>query len=175
MARAITRIELSKKKKRVFLDTLAKTGRVTESARSVGYTTTQHLHKMRREDEDFAEQWDLAVAAAKDVLEAEAIRRAHDGVLEPTYHKGEIVGYTTKYSDALLMFVLKKLDPEYRDTGRSGSTNINFGVAFLPIQAKDADAWESRSLDMHRDQTVITLEAKPIENNMVRIKTERSD
>ena len=175
MARAISRVELSKKKRRVFLDILSKTGQVTEAARAVGYTSTQHLHKLRREDEDFAEQWDLAIQAAKDVLEAEAIRRAHDGVLEPNYYKGVVVGYTPKYSDTLLMFVLKKLDPTYRDTGRGGDMNINFGVAIMPMQAKDETAWEQRAVEMHGNQQVITLEEKPKENNLARAKMTRSD
>lgn len=177
MANAITRIELSRKKRKTFLQILSKTGRVTEAAQAVGYTSTNHLHKMRREDEQFAEDWDLAVAAAKDVLESEAIRRGVDGVMEPTYYKGEVCGYTVKYSDTLLMFVLKKLDPSYRDTGGAGGVNVNFGVAIMPMQAKDDNDWESRAIQMHGDQEVITLEAKPKENLMIQAKAsvQRSD
>ena len=177
MANAITRIELSKKKKRLFLDILSKTGQVTEAARSVGYTSTQHLHLMRREDEEFAADWADAIEAAGDFLKAEAWRRAHDGVLEPTYYKGEIVGYTTKYSDALMMFLIRQNDPSFRDTGGPGSLNVNFGVAIMPMQAVDDGAWENRAINMHNNQEVITLEAKPVENHMVRasVTTKRSD
>lgn len=170
MAKALTRIAISKKKRKAFLDILSKTGKVTEAALAVGYTSTQFLHQLRREDEDFAEQWDLAVAAAKDVLESEAIRRGVEGVLEPTYYKGEVCGYTVKYSDSLLMFVLKKLDPSYRDSGGAGGVNVNFGVAIMPMQAKDESAWEGRALAMHNDQETITLEAKPTENLMIQAK-----
>ena len=170
MAKAITRIELGKKKRKMFLEILSQTGRVTEAARAVGYTSTNYLHTLRREDETFAEQWDAAIQAAKDVLEAEAIRRGVDGVMEPTYYKGEVVGYTLKYSDTLLMFVLKKLDPSYRDTGGAGGVNVNFGVAIMPMQAKDDDAWENRAVQMHEGQQVITLEEKPKENLMIQAK-----
>ena len=170
MAKAISRIELSKRKRKAFLDILSKTGRVTEAARAVGYTSTVHLHQLRREDEDFAEAWDLALQAAGDVLEEAAINRAVEGVLEPNYYKGEVVGYTPKYSDSLLMFVLKKIRPEYRDTGGHGGVNVNFGVAIMPMQAKDVSSWEDRAQIMHDNQEVITLEAKPKENLLVQAK-----
>lgn len=175
MGRAVSRIEISKKKRKHFLEILAKTGRVTEAAQAVGYTSTQFLHQMRREDEDFAEQWDLALKAAGDFLKDEAWRRAHEGVLEPDYYKGEVVGYTTKYSDTLLMFLIKALDPSYRDTGRGGDVNVNFGVAIMPMQAKDETAWEQRAIEMHSGQQIITLEEKPKENHMARAKMTRSD
>ena len=36
--------------------------------------------------------------------------------MEPEYYKGEVVGHTRKYSDALLMFLLKANRPDkYRD------------------------------------------------------------
>ena len=50
-----SRAVLAKKKRRVFLDVLAKTGRVAEAARACGYTDTAGLQAYRRQDEDFAE------------------------------------------------------------------------------------------------------------------------
>jgi hypothetical protein len=173
VANAISRIALSKKKRNIFLKILSQTGQVTEAARAVGYTSTQHLHKMRREDEDFAEEWDIALRAAEDVLADEAIRRGHEGVLEPVYYKGYVVGYRPTYSDSLLMFVLRKLNPAYRDQGRGGDTNINFGVAILPMTAQNEGAWEQRAIEMHQGQAIIDVEAKPVENAMIR--TQRSD
>lgn len=173
MAKAISRVSLSKKKRKLFLEMLAQTGQVNEAARYVGYKTTQYLHKLRREDEDFAEEWDAALEAAKYELEGEAIRRARDGVLEPVFYKGSVAGYKTNYSDTLLMFVLRKLDPAYRDTGKGGETNINFGIAVLPMTAKNEQEWEQRAVSMHAGQQPIEVEAKPIENNLARVK--RSD
>lgn len=175
MARNITRVELSKKKRKAFLDILSKTGQVAEAARAVGYTSTTFLHQLRREDEEFAEQWDLATQAAGDFLKAEATRRAIEGVLEPVYYKGEIAGYNTKYSDTLLMFLIKQNDPSFRDTGRGGDVNVNFGVAIMPMQAKNDGEWEQRAITMHDGQQLITLEDKPKENALVRAKITRSD
>jgi hypothetical protein len=170
MSNAITRMAVSKKKRKIFLKVLGETGQVTKAAESAGYTTPAFLHKLRRDDEEFAEQWEDAVQTAKYMLEDEGIRRGRDGVMEAVYHKGEIIDYKLVYSDTLLMFMLKKLDPSYRDTGRHGETNINFGIAVLPMTAPNEGAWEQRALDMHAGQTLIELEAKPVENNLTRVK-----
>lgn len=168
-----SRAVLAKKKRRVFLDVLAKTGVVAEAARACGYTDTSTVQSYRRQDEDFAEAWDHALEAAKHVLEEEVWRRAKDGVLEPVFYKGEVVGYKTNHSDSLAMFLLRKLDPSYRENSRGGDTNINFGIAVLPMTASSEGKWEERALAMHDDQRTITIEAKPVENSMARVQ--RSD
>lgn len=159
---------MAKKKRKVFLQILAQTGKVTDAAKAVGYADTKSMEAYRRKDDDFAEAWDLALSAAKHGLEAEAWRRAHDGVLEPVYYKGKIVGYKTNYSDSLIMFLLRKLDPAYRDSAGKGDTNFNFGIAVLPMQAENVDAWEQRALEMHGGQKLIEVEAKPVENQFSR-------
>ena len=166
-----SRAFLAKKKRKVFLGVLAKTGRVSEAARAVGYTDTATLQQYRRNDEEFAEAWEYALEAAAHVLEEEAIRRATEGVLEPVYYKGEVAGYKTNYSDTLLMFILRGLKPSvYRENQRGGDTNINFGIAVLPMTAQSDEQWEQRAVLMHQEQKTITIEAKPVENQMARIK-----
>ena len=169
-----SRAVLAKKKRKVFLSILAKTGVVAEAARAVGYTDTATLQQYRRNDEEFAEAWDYALEAAANILEEEADRRAKDGVLEPVFYKGAVAGYKTNYSDTLLMFRLRGLKPGmYRETQRGGDTNINFGIAVLPMTAQNDEQWEQRAVLMHQEQKTITIEAKPVENQMTRIK--RSD
>jgi hypothetical protein len=52
-------------------------------------------------------------------MEQEADRRAIEGVDEPVFHKGTVVGHIRKYSDTLLIFRLKALAPaKYRETIR---------------------------------------------------------
>lgn len=166
-----SRAVLAKKKRRVFLDVLARTGVVAEAARAVGYTDTATLQQYRRNDEEFAEAWDLSLDAAANVLEEEIWRRAKEGVLEPTFYKGQVVGYTPKYSDTLAMFILRGLKPgTYRESQRGGDMNINFGIAVLPMTAQSDEQWEKRAVLMHSEQKVITIEAKPVENQMARIK-----
>lgn len=166
-----TNVIIARKRRRAFLAALAKTGgRVMEAALAAGYTDTSALQKFRRENEEFAEEWEHALEAGTDMLVDEVVRRAIDGVHEPQYYKGEVVGYTLKYSDALLMFQIRARRPEqYRETARGGETNINFGIAVLPMTASNEADWQNRALLMHDRQTPILLEAKPVENQMAKI------
>jgi len=158
IAPANTRKRLSLRKQSKFLDILAQTGKVAESARAVGFTSTAFLHKVRREDEDFAEAWDQAVNAAGDVLEEEAIRRAHEGVMDPVYYKGEVVGHKLLYSDQLLMFLLRGTRPDkYNQHGGGTQVNVKFGVAVLPMTAPTEAEWEAKAIAMHNEQEVISL------------------
>ena len=57
-----------------------------------------------------------AGAQATEVLEREAWRRARDGTPEPVFQHGKEVGVIQRYSDQLLMFLLRARAPErYRD------------------------------------------------------------
>ena len=58
----------------------------------------------------------------------EARRRAVTGIDKPVFFKGEVVGSITKYSDSLLMFLLKAHRPQkFRDCGKvkhTGATDV---------------------------------------------------
>ncbi len=69
-------------------------------------------YNWRKGDEAFATAWDEALDAGTDALEDEAVRRAHEGVEEPVFYQGEEVARVRKYSDNLLMFLLKGRRPE---------------------------------------------------------------
>ena len=83
---------------------------------------------MRRHSEDFAAQWREALEEGSDLLDAEARRRAVTGIDEPVFYKGEVVGSITKYSDSLLMFLLRAHRPQmFRDGGKveqPGATDV---------------------------------------------------
>lgn len=164
-----TRQKLSLRKQSKFLDLLAQTGKVAASARAVGFASTAYLHKLRRDDEDFAEAWGQAVEAAGDVLEEEASRRALHGVLEEIYYKGEVVGSKYMYSDQLLMFLMRGNNPGKYNQGGGHGTNINvkFGVAVLPMTAASEADWEAKAIAMHENQTVISLDDKDVEKTAV--------
>lgn len=146
MTRAVTKqshVVISERKKQAFLKSLAKTGRVKIAARAAGYTDTRHLRRLRQEDEDFANQWDEALASAADTLEDEAVRRATEGVEEPVFYKGRVVGHKVNYSDQLMMFLLKGMRPEkYRDSYSGAGVGQAFNLAVLPIAYPSTEQWE---------------------------------
>lgn len=106
---------LTPQKRNLFLHWLARTGNVTRAAEKAKVNRT-HMYQVRQEDETFAAAWQEATVIAVERLELEARRRAEQGVLEPVYYQGEKVGAVRKYSDTLLIFLLKAHKPEkYRD------------------------------------------------------------
>lgn len=74
------------------------------SARISRTTAYQHF----KDDPKFAAGWLDALEMSTDELFTEARRRATKGVLEPVYHDGRKVGSVRKYSDTLLIFLLKQ-------------------------------------------------------------------
>jgi hypothetical protein len=93
-------------------------GRACQRAR-VSYAAP---YVRQRRDERFRRAWDVAASFSTKALEYEAQRRAFHGVNKPVFYKGVKVGSIKEYSDSLLMFLLKKRDPTYRDRS---DVNIN--------------------------------------------------
>jgi hypothetical protein len=73
-------------------------------------------YKRRQTGDGFRAAWDEAMEIGTAALEGEAVRRAYHGVEVPVFYKGVQCGSVTKYSDKLLMFLLKARNPaKYRD------------------------------------------------------------
>jgi hypothetical protein len=110
-----------------FLVHLASTGNVTASA-SVAKISRETLYQRRKVDEDFRNLWDAATDLGIDALEDEATRRASEGTDEPVYQGGKLVGTVRKYSDILLMFMLKARRPDrFKDRVANEHTGANGG------------------------------------------------
>ena len=137
--------------RQAFLAELAKNGNVTLSARAAGITRDA-AYKARNRSQKFAVQWDAALQSAMDLLEAEAWRRAAVGYDEPVHYRGERVDVVRKYSDTLLIFLLKGGRPErYRDNvhhsgeiaSQPGDRTVNVRVELVkadePLADQDID------------------------------------
>lgn len=113
------------KKEAEFLAVLRETGgNVSRACNAISLTRTR-VYEWRTADPVFAIAWDEAVELGTDELEEEARRRALEGVDEPVFYQGEACGMVRKYSDTLLIFLLKGRRPEkYRErteiTGKDG-------------------------------------------------------
>ena len=111
------RTKWTPKKKEEFLDHLRTSCNVTLSARAVGLSRSgAYEFKDKSRNRKFSKEWDEAIAEAIDVLEGECRRRAYSGVAEPIHYKGQRVDTVQKYSDVLLIFLLKAHRPaKYRE------------------------------------------------------------
>jgi hypothetical protein len=118
------------KKRAKFLEALRSTCNVSKS-RELSRIGKSALYDWRKDDADFRREWDEALDVGADVLEDEAKRRAVQGVREPVFQGGKLVGEIQKYSDTLLIFLLKGAKPEkYNDRAQLALTGSDGG----PVQ-----------------------------------------
>lgn len=98
------------------LDAYADCGTVTYAAKTAG-VGRQTIYTWLQQDKDFKTAFDAAGEEAVDALEQEARRRALIGLDEPVgFYKGAASEYVKRYSDTLLIFLLKGARPEkYKD------------------------------------------------------------
>jgi hypothetical protein len=122
-------------RKRAFLAALARTGNVTLAAEIAHIARSAHYQWLEA-DPVYAAAYEDAMEQAAQRLEAEARRRAEEGVEEPVFYQGKQCGVIRRYSDALLMFLLKGALPDkYKErtsTELTGAGGKPLTVTFLP-------------------------------------------
>jgi len=133
-----------------FLRAFRATGNVAAACRDVGLAR-KTVYSWRKDEPDFAAAWAEAEEDAVDVLRAAAVRRGVHGWDVPVVSMGKMVLDQTgkplmerKYSDPLLLALLKARAPEHRDqrhlelTGANGAAiDINQRVVFVLPQVDD--------------------------------------
>ncbi len=112
----ITKLVQAKKARQdAFLEEYKLCATITHAAKIALISRRRH-YKWLESDPEYAKAFEEAEIAATDSLVAEARRRATQGVEESVYYQGEVVGTIRKYSDTLLIFLLKGALPEvYRE------------------------------------------------------------
>ena len=112
----ISKVETTKKRRQdAFLKEYKLCATVTHAAKLANIGRQTHYDWLRK-DEKYQAAFAEAEVAATDALIQEARRRATQGVEESVYYQGEVVGTIRKYSDTLLIFLLKGALPEvYRE------------------------------------------------------------
>src|SRR4030095_9043088 len=101
--------------KAAFLEAYARAGTAMGAAKLSGVDDRNHYAWLQK-SEQYRAQFAIAKERAAQVLEAEARRRACDGYDDPIYYNGVQVGHVRRYSDLLMIFLLKAAKPDvYRD------------------------------------------------------------
>ncbi len=112
----ISKTEKNKKARQdAFLKEYKQCATITHAAEIALISRRTHYLWIEK-DSAYVKAFEEAKIAATDSLVAEARRRATQGVEESVYYQGEVVGTIRKYSDTLLIFLLKGALPEvYRE------------------------------------------------------------
>lgn len=132
-----------------FLAELAASGNVSASATAAD-VSRRFVYEQRAADLDFAAAWDDALEQGADSMEAEARRRAVDGWEEPVWYQGEDVGTVRKFSDTLLIFLLKGARPEkYRDRTDVRQTSASVQIDWEQVPPPIRDAFIEGRISLH--------------------------
>lgn len=89
-----------------FLEALAASSNVRESARAAGVSDTT-VYRHRRSSAEFRAKWAVALREGFVKLETLMLERALSGVDRPVWHRGEQVGTVHEYDDRLCLALLR--------------------------------------------------------------------
>lgn len=118
-----------------FLEFYSRSGRKADAALYAG-TTIGTINSWENQNRMFRDLVEEAHQIYLSMLEAEALRRGVEGVLEPIVagKDPEIVTYVRKFSDKLLEMLLKKADPTGYGNRDGIALNVQTGVLIAPEQ-----------------------------------------
>jgi hypothetical protein len=131
--------QAERRKKDLFVQVFAETGNVTAATKAAGIGRTTH-YRWLQADPAYKAEVDNAREEAVERLEREALRRAVEGVDEPVFHKGEVCGQIRRYSDTLLIFMLKAANPEKYRERFEHRANVSLDAS---VKVVKGDTWES--------------------------------
>ena len=98
-----------------FLTEYSLCGAITKAAAASGCSVHSHENWVKGDAWGYQKRYADAQQVCLDKKALEADRRALEGVDHPVVYQGKITATHKDYSDNLLMFRMKKLDPSYRD------------------------------------------------------------
>ena len=120
------------KKEDVFFAVLSECGNVSKAAKKAKLSRP-HLYARKKSDSAFSDAWDEAEALGVAALEDEAKRRAYDGWLEPVFHQGKRCGTIRKFSDTMLIVLLKAhLPDKYQERKKVDNTSSDGSMSPVP-------------------------------------------
>ncbi|MBY0342923.1 MAG: hypothetical protein K2Q29_03605 [Sphingomonadales bacterium] len=112
-------------RQRRFIEALADTGSVEAACRAVDMSSVGAYHLRRQPGADeFRAAWEAALQLGVQRIEDVPMDRALNGVEEPVYSYGKLVGTRIKRNDGLLMFLLRNRAPE-RFAAGGGAKRMN--------------------------------------------------
>lgn len=122
-----------------YLERLALTGKKNQSARDAGVSPNT-IQELRKKNKEFAAREAEALDDVGESLEDVARGRAVEGWDEPVFYKGEECGSVRKFSDALLLALLKANVAKFRERAPVEAT-MHGGVLVVMAPARTAEEW----------------------------------
>jgi hypothetical protein len=167
-------------RKAIFLDTLANNGNVRAACKRVGLSR-EAAYRLRRRDPLFARIWAAAMVKAHDHSIEVLADRAIEGIEEPIYHRGELIGTRRKYDTRLLLAYIARLDKAADDkaaqadagrfdellariAGEELPDGMDSEDGILPIERERfADLWGNHAFDLCEEKEADEAELEGID------------
>ncbi|MEO1648630.1 MAG: hypothetical protein AAFR32_07420 [Pseudomonadota bacterium] len=164
-------------RQRAFIEALADTGSVTAACKIVAMSThgVYHLRRSPGADE-FREAWARALDLGVQRIEDVAMDRALNGVEEPLYSYGKLIGTRTRYNDRLLMFMLRNRAPERFAEGKAKGLGAIGEMEKERLKKKWRKDWEAEQRAKEKEEGVSPQEVRASIDrkvNAIRLQIER--
>lgn len=124
----------------LFIEMLGQVG-VPNRACELAGVSRATMFKRKKDDELFAARWEDARRQSVEVLEAEARRRAYEGIDKPYMYKGKVVMVLKERSDRMLEFLLMGWAPKKYGKQQTAVMELTGagGTPLIPEQAGDIE------------------------------------
>jgi hypothetical protein len=162
-----------------FIEALADTGSVAAACKAVDMSTVGAYHLRRQEGaESFRAAWQAALDCGVQRIEDVVMDRALNGVEEPLYSYGKLVGSRTRHNDRLLMFILRNRAPERFSEGKrvSGMGGLN-AVGQMEVERLRKQwrkEWEAEQRNVSSKEVRASIDRK-IEEVRLRLTRKRQE
>lgn len=148
-------------RQRAFIEALADTGSVAAACKAVDMSTVG-AYQLRRQPgaEAFRAAWQAALALGVQRIEDVAMDRALNGVEEPVYSYGALIGTRTRYNDRLLMFMLRNRAPQRFADGRSKGLNAIDAIEVERLKKQWRKQWEAEHPNVSAAEVRASIDRK---------------
>jgi hypothetical protein len=160
-----------------FIEALADTGSVDAACKAVNMSTVGAYHLRRQpEAESFRKAWEAALQLGVARVEDVVMDRALNGVEEPLYSYGKLIGTRRRYNDRLLMFILRNRAPERFAEGKRisgmGGLNAVGQMELERLKKQWREEWEAEQRKVSPEQVRASIDRK-VEEIRLRLQAER--
>lgn len=121
----------AKQRAKQLLEAYADTCNIVKACRKAKVARQNHYRWLRKNPE-YAAAFNERKQQAADLLESIAVERAAEGYLEPVLYQGQVAAHVRRFSDGLMMFLLRGMMPEKYGVQRQEIS----GPQGTPMQAK---------------------------------------
>jgi len=157
-----------------FIEALADTGSVAAACKAVDMSQPGAYHLRRQPGaEEFRIAWQAALDCGVQRIEDVAMDRALNGVVEPLYSYGTLIGTRTRYNDRLLMFMLRNRAPHrFAEGGAKGLSALD-AMQIERLKKQWRKEWESQQRHVSADEVRASIDKK-IEEIRRRVEGEQA-